>query len=377
MHQSLANKFIRAFGRSLGGQVADKIVEICALVVVILLIWLKSGFSWTKLVAGRWEVITEGVWIASALVIWHAFRSAYAVSKEIEREESADVPNGQKPLRVLSRSGEKIYAGQPTVQVYSSPRTKLYGIAIFLTGLVFITSVLVWRVSKPSAPVTPQVSELSPLQTPFRIVISHLRTDWGHPYNPRTLIMAYYLLNKSPRLSPIDLWIDLRIINLQNVSATIEAWSIETGPTRDGPWLRLVHIPSSPHLSIYIVGSLKDTKSGALVFPDLADSLLKPIPSQQEAKGWALCECPAVPPCLAWYQRIKVRDTQGKEYIQVLSLSDYNSALTDNTAGIGVMPSKAPQRDMAHVDVLRPFPQNAYRAEPRSEGADAHLFESN
>jgi len=45
----------------------------------------------------------------------------------------------------------------------------------------------------------------------IRIVIEYLRTDWGKPYNPRTLFMAYYLLNGTPSLSPVDLLAEIKL----------------------------------------------------------------------------------------------------------------------------------------------------------------------
>lgn len=211
--------------------------------------------------------------------------------------------------------------------------------------------------------------------SPYRLVIKYIRTDWGHQYNPRTLIMAYYLVNNQPTLSPIDLWLDLRVLNLQPHPVTIEAWSVETGPTPNGLWLRLLHIPASPHLTFYIVGSLRNVLSGALKFQDLGDALLNPIQPRAEAQGWVLCECPYKPPCLAWFERIRLRDTEGHNFSEVLDLSTYNESLKlDPTEDSGIPVSKAPRRDLTNVPVLRPFPTDAYRVEPKDEKDVARLY---
>ena len=88
-------------------------------------------------------------------------------------------------------------------------------------------------------------------------------------------IPIYYLLNEIPKLSPIDLIMHLTIVNLQSVGVNIEAWAIETAPTPDGPWIKLSHIPGSPHLLIYVVGSLENKRSVALRFDDLSDALIR------------------------------------------------------------------------------------------------------
>jgi len=166
------------------------------------------------------------------------------------------------------------------------------------------------------------------------------------------------------------------LVNIQSAPIAIESWSIETAPAPEGPWLKLMPIPGSPHLTFYIVGSSKNRPSGAFIFPDLVDAMSAPLQSKKEVRGWAMCECPSEPPCLGWYQRITLRDTQGKEYTQVLNLSDYNASLaSDNVEKLQLHISKAPQRDLTHVAIVRPFP-DAYRVDPGKEGEVAHLFKA-
>jgi len=239
--------------------------------------------------------------------------------------------------------------------------------SVFIAAVIALTAVLRWPV-----PTSHNAATAVPEKPPVRIDIDYMRTDWGHAYNPRTLLMAYYRLNGTPSLSPIDLWAEIRVINTQASPVTIEAWSIETAPTPNGPWLRLMPIPGSPHLIFYVVGSLKNKPSNAVAVDDLTDALSAPI--VKEAKGWALCECPSTPPCLGWYERIRLRDTQGKDYSQVISLSDYNASLgLTKTAEARMRTSKAEPRDLTRVQLVRPFPQDAYRVSPKKEGQVAIL----
>jgi hypothetical protein len=200
---------------------------------------------------------------------------------------------------------------------------------------------------------------------PLRAVINYIRTDWGHTYNPRTLFMAHYRLDTVPALSPIDMLMNIRLVNTQETPLTIEAWSIVTGPTPDGPWQNFVIVPGSPHLDVRVVGSLVHAPSYSVNLNDFGDSLKEAVQPDHEVSGWILCECPGGPPCLSWYQRLLLKDTHGMDRSIVLSLSDYNlSAGLNKIKGVELSPVReCPPRDVTDIELIRPFPTDAYRAD--------------
>ena len=207
---------------------------------------------------------------------------------------------------------------------------------------------------------------------PFKATIKFIRTDWGQP-TPAHLVV-YYVLNDVPTASPLDIIIYFRIINTTSGPLYLEAWSVETAPKANGPWVKLSYIPASPHLSIYIVDSINNHTSRAVIMPDLTDSLAaSPIQPQKEVDGWTDFECPSSPPCLGWYQRIVIRDTQGHTYSQILDLSDYNTSLELQSVPAGMMKSRAPALDLTNVPLLRPYPKEANRTDPNDETDVARL----
>ena len=132
-----------AFSKGIWGEIADRTVETFVLVAGILGILIGNHWSLKKILEGQWESIAIGITAISALVIWHAFRSAYAVSGEIGQEHA--IGFGAEPLRV------------------SFPRTKLYGIAVCLTFLAGTASMLIWELSnkKVAAPKNQTPAELT------------------------------------------------------------------------------------------------------------------------------------------------------------------------------------------------------------------------
>ena len=78
---------------------------------------------------------------------------------------------------------------------------------------------------------------------------------------------------------------------------------------------------------------------------------------------------------LAWFERIRLRDSQGREFSEIVDLGAYNESLQlDPTQNIRIPTSKAPARDLTHVPVLRPFAFDAYRIDPKGETGVAKLF---
>jgi hypothetical protein len=138
---------MRAFAMGVWGQVTDKIVDVCGVLIVIIKPLHDIGLSFTKLLLNRWEVIADAVYVLCLLVVWHAFRSAFSVASEIKREESLPVDE-PRPWKLVSPSGEPIYGSVPVSNLYSFPRAKLYGVASCLALLAMITSCFTWKWSK-------------------------------------------------------------------------------------------------------------------------------------------------------------------------------------------------------------------------------------
>ena len=62
MHQSLIERFMRAFWKGIWGEIEDRLVEAFVLAAGIVLILIQSSLSWSKLVESRWEAVATGVW---------------------------------------------------------------------------------------------------------------------------------------------------------------------------------------------------------------------------------------------------------------------------------------------------------------------------
>ena len=68
---------------------------------------------------------------------------------------------------------------------------------------------------------------------------------------------------------------------------------------------------------------------------------------------------------MSWYQRLLLKDTHGMDRSIVLSLSDYNlSAGLNKIKGVELSPVReCPPRDVTDIELIRPFPTDAYRAD--------------
>ncbi len=129
-----------AFGKSLWGAAADKTAEIVLGIGPLVAILVRNGFSFHRIMEaqGRYE---SGAIIStsfSALVVWHGFRSAYAVSREItERDKAVGFVSSASSIRL--------------------PSIKLYGIALSILILLGIGNISVWKI------VIPKLDEVSSL----------------------------------------------------------------------------------------------------------------------------------------------------------------------------------------------------------------------
>src|SRR5882762_11120669 len=122
-------RFMKALFKSLWGEVLDRTVEILFPIAGLVYYFSTKGLSWSRLWNDRREILIIGVWVFSALVAWHAFRTADAVVKEIREENARAKPTHS---RILSSSGQPIDAGTEICAYFG---TKLYGIALCLTVL--------------------------------------------------------------------------------------------------------------------------------------------------------------------------------------------------------------------------------------------------
>lgn len=232
MSGPLLSRFMRAFGKGIWGQLADKIVEVCAIVVVILRISVTTGFSVTRLVEGRWEVVAEGVWTVCGLVVWHAFRSAYAVAKEVFQEEQQANSTAPRLLKVVSASGQPLYRDTPVVRAYSYPRAKLYGSAIFLTGVVTIVSALAWQKSQGAKPKSDEVVDVDrKQQSPVPVEELHAQFKFQFLNMSRRLDLApWWVLYDSgfgKTISPVALLTFLEVSSSFSHPVSISSYAME------------------------------------------------------------------------------------------------------------------------------------------------------
>jgi hypothetical protein len=80
---------MRAFAHGIWGELQDRLVEGFAFAVAIGMLVLSSGFSVTRIIEDKHKAIIAGVWLFAAIIIYHSFRAAYSVAREIKQEEIA------------------------------------------------------------------------------------------------------------------------------------------------------------------------------------------------------------------------------------------------------------------------------------------------
>jgi hypothetical protein len=163
---SLTQRFMKAFGNGIWGEVADRTVEMFVLAGGILGILIGGHWSLKKIVETQWESIAIAVTAVSLLIIWHAFRSAYAVSTEIGEE------------RAIGFSAQPMGA--------SFPRVKLYGIATCLSAVALLASLLSWSLT-----ITPK--SLRPIVSPT--------ADWAAKQHMETQVLVHTPLAKRLHVS--------------------------------------------------------------------------------------------------------------------------------------------------------------------------------
>jgi hypothetical protein len=119
-------RFMSAFGKSVWGHAVDKAVELILGIGPFVAIVVRSNFSVQKIVAERNESLAIIVISFSALIVYHAARSAYAVSTEIAERA--------RPIGFTHFNSEIKF-----------PRTKLYGIASFVGVVLVALNLYLWE----------------------------------------------------------------------------------------------------------------------------------------------------------------------------------------------------------------------------------------
>lgn len=139
MCPSLIKRFMHKVCQGLWGEVTDRTVELLIFLAGIVFLIAQNGWSFKKL-PERWQAISSGVFVISGLLVWHAFRSAYALNKELQIEESQRTAS-YSPIYSPQGQPIKIEAGSS----YSFAPAKLYGIASCLTLCLALASYLCWQ----------------------------------------------------------------------------------------------------------------------------------------------------------------------------------------------------------------------------------------
>jgi len=181
-------RFIKGLAKGIWGQVAGKFLDAVFFAAGIGYLFFSYGFSWGRLIEGRWQALVVGIWTIAAVVIRHSFSAAYVVTREIKIESAQ--ARTQKSL-ILSSAGVPV---ELTTVRYSQPKLKLYGTAMLLTLLMFALSYFAWK-QWGSHPVTaftaqnPAVEQSRSLDNPVAIIyVPRLELSPPKVGNPMTLI---------------------------------------------------------------------------------------------------------------------------------------------------------------------------------------------
>jgi hypothetical protein len=360
---SLMARFVDIFLKRFMPVMREKRWDLALTVLALLFFGAIGGFTGQAWRDNAWKVLTPWVWLTCSIGVVHVMVSANMLINQIRDESSPIILPGEHGRTRRREEKRKSVAEVPYY------RAKVWTIASISTMLLAVPSFLAWNAAKsPSMPMPLPLSQpVSSTPDPFRVVIDYIRTDSGM-YGKRTLFMAYYLLDKLPALSPIDLATKLRIVNLNpSTPEKIEAWSVETGPTDRGPWLRLINVPASPFTNVYVVGS--NPKGAARFIVNDLGRELTDHEIEKELTGWGLFECPSPLSCLMIYVRINLRDIRGGEHRTLVNLIERNKELEmSSTEPTTALTSKYHRlENMENIRIVRPFPGDAYWVVPNDE----------
>jgi len=196
MPTPLILRFMSAFGKSLWGHAVDKAVELVLGIGPFAAILFKNNFSITKIVAERNESLAILGTSFSALIGYHAFRSAYAISTEIAGQ---DRPIG------FTHSASAI----------QFPRIKLYGIASFVVVILAGLNFYLWE-HIPRA-----------IDEPFTVAVEWARFSIGGKEYGTSLWVQYPLRRLCGSISPVRGIYFLSIKNNRNMPVSVVGYTID------------------------------------------------------------------------------------------------------------------------------------------------------
>jgi hypothetical protein len=287
-----------AFGKSLWGHAADKAAEIVFGVGPFVAILVKNGFSFHRIMEGQGRYESGAILCTSfsALLVWHGFRSAYAVSRGIAERDKA-------------------YGFAASDSAISFPRVKLYGIALSILILLAIGNISVWRTAIPQLG---EASSAAPVD-PFTVSVEWARFSIGGKEYGTSLWINYPLRALCGSISPIRGVYFISIKNNRSVPISVIGYTVDvmgfpldrvrTGMGRivgtpnaiDGHFLHpklsvsnlrpgdTINFGQGPGFSMVQVPlSQSDFSRGVVLKMDLIDDLLKkPLQPGIPIRGWA------------------------------------------------------------------------------------------
>lgn len=182
------------------------------------------------------------------------------------------------------------------------------GETIPLPGLTFKSLFALAVVFVALAPVF-WVVQLS--RTTRRYSVSCRPVFWvsGRPLH--SPMMAEYTSKHGPTISPVHLWLSVRITNLQAHPVTIKGYSVESSSSRTGPWVTLA--PVSPLLTqLYFASNLKSSEQIDVRHSSLDDVLDNNVLNSDESvRGFGFWECPDPAGCSYSFLRFHFQDASG------------------------------------------------------------------
>jgi hypothetical protein len=328
---------MEAFAKGIWGEIVDRTVETGVLLAGILIILIRSGLSWKRIMEGRWEAVLIGIWAVSALVVWHAFRSAYAVTQEIRAEEHARRSNGPQVSRVLQASGRPVYL-DPVVG-YSHPGFRLFGIAACLAGLAIITSYVSW-LKVPRITIASSYESLESVQPQNAFAVA-VETRWFSlgSGNATHYWVMQQTSNGGCALLPVNAAFFIRITNLQKRETMITSYKVEI-PSQKLELIKLdMHISQLFALPVHgkslrkggiqwstepgAIGGIKDIpirdadpSRAAPITAEILDDELgeKYLSPDRTVRGWAFFQYPPSKMVIPTDNLISIRDQIGNTF---------------------------------------------------------------
>jgi hypothetical protein len=287
---------MRAFLKSLWGHAADKVAEVFFGIGPFVAILVKNGFSVHRIVEGRYESGAILFTSFSALIVYHALRSAYDVSKEIAERDK--------------RYG--FTTSDPAIQFAPA---KLGGIVLLIVILVGVGNAALWGA------VTSKInrSPSSALADPFIVSVEFARFSVGGKEYGTSLWIRYPARIGCGSMSPIRGMYFLSIKNNRTVPVSVIGYTVDlmgfpldrvragmgrivgTPNSIDGHFLNpklnvsnirpgdTINFGQGPGFSMVQVPlNQSDFSRGINLKMDVIDDLLKkPLPPRVPIRGWA------------------------------------------------------------------------------------------